>query len=152
VRYISTKWGKFPSFVQYANEQRHFLVLTLDAIQWANRLATPAVKRGGGRLPWSPEQAWEQLRAHQSRFQAFLQALIAGHPTQQQMEILTTHCDHLVCRSLWDSRREAVRMAEAQRYNNPAEWEVFRQKRLAQGSTLSADPPSGRRPPAIGKR
>src|SRR5262245_15584812 len=41
VGYVSTTWGKFPVFVQYANEQRHFLVLTSEALDWAHRLAIP---------------------------------------------------------------------------------------------------------------
>ena len=142
--YVSTTWGKSPSFVQYANEQQHFLVVTSDALQWAHRLAIPLV--GGGRIPWSPEQAWEQLRAHQSHFQAFLQALIAGRPTQQQMDILTTHCNHLVLTSSWDSRPEAVRIEEVQRYNDPAAYEASRQKRLAQGRAPLAAPPRRRTP------
>ena len=144
MRYVSTTWEKFPSFVEYANEQRHFLVLTSDALQWAHRLAIPLV--GGGRIPWSPEQAWEQLRAHQSLFQAFLQALIAGRPTQQQMDLLTTHCNHIVLTSSWDSRPEAVRIAEVQRYNDPAVYEASRQKRLAQGRAPLAAPPQPRTP------
>jgi len=149
VRYISTKWAKFPSFVEYANEERHFLVLTPAALEWANVLAMPAVKRGGGRLLWSPEGAWEQLWGHQSRFRAFLDALIAGQPTQEHMEVLTTHCNHIVCRSSWDMQSEARRRAAAQAYSNPdpAAYEAFRETLLAKGHALRAHPPQRTRPP-----
>jgi hypothetical protein len=140
VVYVSTQWTKFPSFVAYANEQGHFVILTPDAVEWAHKLAIPTVKRGGGRL-WSPEEAWEQLRAHQPWFQAFLNALIAGQPTREHMEVLATHCNHIVCRSSWDRTPEAERIAAAQRYNDRARYEAFRQRRLAQGRTLFEPPP-----------
>lgn len=141
MRYVSTKWTKFPSFVQYANEQSHFLLQTADTCQWANAMALPTVKGGGGALRWSPRDAWEQLRAHQHWFQGFLKALIAGQPTEQQMEVLTTHCNHIGCQSSWDGRPEAVRIAAAQRYNDLTGYEAFRQTLLAKGHTLPEHPP-----------
>jgi len=138
---VPKQWPKFLSFVAYANEQRHFVILTPDAVAWANKLAMPMVKRGGGRLPWFPEEAWEQLRAHQPWFQALLKALIAGQVTRKHMEVLTTHCNHMVCRSLWDTRSEAERLKAAHRYSDPVEYEALRQNLLAKGYTLTANPP-----------
>jgi len=133
VGYVSTKWVKFPSFVQYANEQRHFLVLTSEALQWANLLATPAVKGGGGRLPWTPEEAWEQLRRHQVAFRRLLDALIDGRPTRAQMQVLTEHCNHMRHTIGWDDTPELRRKQAAQRYEDDERWEGLRQKLRSRG-------------------
>jgi hypothetical protein len=52
------------------------------------------------------------------------------------MEVLTAHCNHIVCKSSWDRRPEAVRIEAAERYNDPVSYEAFRQTLLAKGIPL----------------
>jgi Family of unknown function (DUF6076) len=131
--YASVKWEKFPRFVQYANE-RERLYATPDpaALAWARQFVG-LIHKGAGGATWTQEEAWEQLRAHQREFRRLLEALIAGPPTHEQMQVMTEHLRHMQPQRSWDGSPDKVREQAAQRYAEPDRWERLREALLAQG-------------------
>src|SRR5262250_870524 len=91
--YVSVKW-QTPSFVTYANEREHLQAMTPAALAWAKRFVGLTLTGASGSTS-TPQAAWAEVRAHQEEFQRLLDALIAGCPTQEQMQDFTEHLRHV---------------------------------------------------------
>jgi hypothetical protein len=100
--------------------------------------------QGIGRVPESLGDMG--IRAHQEEFQRLLDALIAGRPTQEQMQVLTEHLSHVRPWRRWDGSPDQIREQRAQQYEDPERWEAFRQQLLAQGHDIG--PPRRRHSPS----
>ncbi len=128
--YRSVKW-QTPRFVAYANAQEHLQAMTPQALAWAQQFVGLALKGAGGST-WTVQAAWPQLRAHQEEFRRLLDALIVGHPTREQIEILTEHLRHV---QPWRSWHRLPDQAQEQA-EDPERWEGFRQTQLAKGHDI----------------
>src|SRR5262245_32504365 len=91
--YISVKW-QTPHLVAYANEPTQLQAMTPQALAWATQFVGLALTGAGGST-WTAQEAWTKLQAHREEFRRLLDALIAGHPTREQMQVLTEHLRHV---------------------------------------------------------
>jgi hypothetical protein len=89
-----TKWVRTPRFVVYANDEAMFQVKSLATMAEAWRFSLPEPLRLG-REPWSPEDAWEALGAHQPRFRHVLEHLSAGHLPEADAQLIGHHVAHI---------------------------------------------------------
>jgi hypothetical protein len=89
-----TKWVRTPRFVVYANDQEMFRTKTLASMEDAWCFSLPEPLRLG-RDPWSPEEAWEALWAHQPRFRLVLDHMSAGQLREADAHLLGHHVAHL---------------------------------------------------------
>src|SRR5262249_26989171 len=87
------------------------------------------------------------LQEHQGEFQRLLDALIAGHPTPEQMQVITEHLQHVQPKRSWDGSPAQVREQAARGYEDPVVWEAMRQGLLAKGHGDIGGPPR-RHPPS----
>ena len=138
--YVSVKW-ETPRFVEYANEREHVQAMTPQALEWAKQFVGLALQGAGGSTS-TAQEAWVQVRAHQEEFRRLLDALIAGRPTQEQMQGLTEHLQHIQPRRSWYGRPDQVQEQE----EDPERWEGFRQTLLAKGHDIGV--PRGRPSPS----
>jgi hypothetical protein len=127
--------------VAYANEREHLQTLTPQALEWAKQFVGLALKGAGGST-WTAQEAWVWMRAHQEEFQRLLDALIAGHPTREQIQVLTEHLRHVQPWCSWHRLPDQVQEQE----EDPDRWEGFRQTLLANGHDIGgprrSPPPS----------
>jgi hypothetical protein len=89
-----TTWVRTPRFVVYANDQELFQTKTLASMEEAWRFSLPEPLRLG-RDPWSPEEAWEVLRAHQPRFRQVLEHMSAGQLHKVDAQLIGHHVAHI---------------------------------------------------------
>jgi hypothetical protein len=89
-----TTWVRTPRFVVYANDQELFQTKTRASMEEAWRFSPPEPLRLG-RDPFSPEEAWEALRAHQPRFRHVLDQMSAGHLREADAHLIGHHVAHL---------------------------------------------------------
>ena len=122
---VTGRWQKFPSFIEYANDNETFQRKAQDTrpsvSRWTTLIfldlksPTLGIRTGklnlersfsriilfGGRAKWSRDMAWEALATNQDEFKMLLDGVINGNLSHIHLQLMEEHASHLWTHPCW---------------------------------------------------
>jgi hypothetical protein len=95
-------WVTTPEFMHYVNMEREFAVSDPDHQDDVWQLVAKFFPGIDWRCGYTPDKVWHELKAHQPRFRAVLDGLIAQELSPAQEATIRLHVGHFSPHPRWD--------------------------------------------------